>query len=161
MPVKGCKIQAFARRFQLLSREGSLSCPTCCETGRFIQRSAPCRRLLWRARCIVGLYLLGFWWQPFMTKLCHVIKIYTKMSADIKDPPPKKQKKKKRKPKTTPPPQPPTTKKHFTTLQLYVWRRRRIFVNKVYYTAFSWSNCKHGKGDHCCVINVHYYFLLS
>lgn len=51
-----------------------------------------------------------------MTKLCHVIKIYTKMSADIKDPPPKKQKKRKRKPKTTPPPpnlpQPKNTSLH-------------------------------------------------
>jgi hypothetical protein len=38
LPVKGCKIYAYARRSGPLSREGSLSCHTCCDTGpRFFQ----------------------------------------------------------------------------------------------------------------------------
>jgi hypothetical protein len=37
LPVKGCKILAYARRSGLLSREGSLSCHTRCDTGpRFL-----------------------------------------------------------------------------------------------------------------------------
>ena len=117
-----------------------------------IRRSAPCRRLLRRARCIEGLYLLGSWWQPFMTILYHVIKIYKKMSANIKDPPPKKNTKKKKtknkkKQHTPNPPQPNNTSLHCNWM--CNWRRRRIFMNKMYYTAFSRSNCKHGKGNQC------------
>jgi hypothetical protein len=33
LPVKGCKIEADARRSGPLSREGSLSCHTCCDMG--------------------------------------------------------------------------------------------------------------------------------
>jgi hypothetical protein len=33
LPVKDCKIWAYARRSKPLSREGSLSCHTCCDTG--------------------------------------------------------------------------------------------------------------------------------
>jgi hypothetical protein len=33
LPVKGCKIQACARRSGPLGREGSLSCHTCCDTA--------------------------------------------------------------------------------------------------------------------------------
>jgi hypothetical protein len=39
--VKGCKIWAYARRSGPLSREGSLSCHTCCETGPRFFRSHP------------------------------------------------------------------------------------------------------------------------
>jgi hypothetical protein len=40
-PVKGCKISAYARRSGPLSREGSLSCHTCCDTGPRFFRSHP------------------------------------------------------------------------------------------------------------------------
>ena len=33
LPVKGCKILAYARHSVPLSREGSLPCHTCCDTG--------------------------------------------------------------------------------------------------------------------------------
>jgi hypothetical protein len=33
LPVKGCKILAYTWHFWPLSREGSLSCHTCCDTG--------------------------------------------------------------------------------------------------------------------------------
>jgi hypothetical protein len=33
LPVKGCKIKAYARRLGPLSRWGFLSCHTCCDTG--------------------------------------------------------------------------------------------------------------------------------
>jgi hypothetical protein len=33
LPIKGCKILAYVRRSGPLSREGSLSCHTCCDTG--------------------------------------------------------------------------------------------------------------------------------
>jgi hypothetical protein len=33
LPVKDCKIYAYARCIGPLSREGSLSCHTCCDTG--------------------------------------------------------------------------------------------------------------------------------
>ena len=39
MPVKGCKILAYARHSGPLSREGSLSCHTCCDTGPRVFRS--------------------------------------------------------------------------------------------------------------------------
>ena len=41
LPVKGCKIQAYARRSGPLSREGSLSCHTCFDTGPQFSRSHP------------------------------------------------------------------------------------------------------------------------
>ena len=41
LPVEGCKIQAYARRSGPLSREGSLSCHTCCDTGPRFFRSHP------------------------------------------------------------------------------------------------------------------------
>jgi hypothetical protein len=41
LPVKGCKISAYARRSGPLSREGSLSCHTCCDTGPRFFRSHP------------------------------------------------------------------------------------------------------------------------
>jgi hypothetical protein len=41
LPVKGCKIQAYARRSGPLSREGFLSCHTCCDTGPRFFRSHP------------------------------------------------------------------------------------------------------------------------
>jgi hypothetical protein len=48
--VRGCKIWAYPQHSEPLSREGSLSCHTCCDTGpRFcglIQRTAPFSRLL-------------------------------------------------------------------------------------------------------------------
>jgi hypothetical protein len=39
LPVNGCKIWAYARRSGPLSREGSLSCHTCCDTGPRFFRS--------------------------------------------------------------------------------------------------------------------------
>jgi hypothetical protein len=39
LPVKGCKIWAYARRSGPLSREGSLSCHTCCDKGPRFFRS--------------------------------------------------------------------------------------------------------------------------
>jgi hypothetical protein len=39
--VKGCKIWAYARHSGPLSREGSLSCHTCCDTGTRFFRSHP------------------------------------------------------------------------------------------------------------------------
>jgi hypothetical protein len=54
LPVKGCKILAYARRSGPLSREGSLSCHTCCDTGPrisgLIRRTAPFSRLLRHTR---------------------------------------------------------------------------------------------------------------
>jgi hypothetical protein len=41
LPVKGCKFSAYARRSGPLSREGSLSCDTCCDTGPRFFRSYP------------------------------------------------------------------------------------------------------------------------
>ena len=41
LPVKGCKIWAYVRRSGPLSREGSLSCLTCCDTGPQFLRSYP------------------------------------------------------------------------------------------------------------------------
>ena len=41
LPVKGCKMLAYARRSEPLSREGSLSCRTCCDTGPRFFRSHP------------------------------------------------------------------------------------------------------------------------
>jgi hypothetical protein len=41
LPVKGCKIWAYARRSRPLSREGSLSRHTCCDTGPRFFRSHP------------------------------------------------------------------------------------------------------------------------
>jgi hypothetical protein len=41
LSVKGCKIQTYARNSGPLSREGSLSCHTCCETGPQFLRSHP------------------------------------------------------------------------------------------------------------------------
>jgi hypothetical protein len=41
LPVKGCKIQAYARLLGPLSREGSLSCHTCSDTGPRFTRSHP------------------------------------------------------------------------------------------------------------------------
>jgi hypothetical protein len=42
MPVKGCKILAYARRSgPFTSREGSLACHTCCDTGPRFFRSHP------------------------------------------------------------------------------------------------------------------------
>jgi hypothetical protein len=45
LPMKGCKILAYAWLSWLLSREGSLSCHTCCDTGLsfsgLIWRTAP------------------------------------------------------------------------------------------------------------------------
>jgi hypothetical protein len=41
MPVKGCKIWAYARRSGPLSREGFLLCHTCCGTGPRFFRSHP------------------------------------------------------------------------------------------------------------------------
>ena len=43
LPVKGCK-KAYARRPGPLSREGSLSCNTCCDTGPRFFRSHPKER---------------------------------------------------------------------------------------------------------------------
>jgi hypothetical protein len=43
-PVKGCKIWAYARRSGPLSRKGSLSCHTCCDTGPRLFRSRPKNR---------------------------------------------------------------------------------------------------------------------
>ena len=61
LPVKGYKIEAYARRSGPLSREGSLSCHTCCDTGLgmsgFIWRTAPFSRLLRHARECWGLIL--------------------------------------------------------------------------------------------------------
>jgi hypothetical protein len=39
--VKCCKTKAYARRSGPLSREGSLSCHTCCDTGPHFFRSHP------------------------------------------------------------------------------------------------------------------------
>jgi hypothetical protein len=54
LPVKGCKIPSYARRSGPLSREGSLTCHTCCATGpRFfglIQRTVPFSSLLRHTR---------------------------------------------------------------------------------------------------------------
>jgi hypothetical protein len=51
--VKGCKIKASARRSRPLSREGSLSCHTCCDMGpRFFRshpKDVPFSRPLWHA----------------------------------------------------------------------------------------------------------------
>jgi hypothetical protein len=41
LPVKGCKIYAYAWRSGPLSREGFLSCHTCCDTGLRIFCSYP------------------------------------------------------------------------------------------------------------------------
>jgi hypothetical protein len=41
LPVKGYKIEAYARRSGPLSREGSLSCHTWCDTGPRFSRSYP------------------------------------------------------------------------------------------------------------------------
>ena len=41
LPVTGLQIQAYARRSEPLSREGSLSCHTCCDTGPRFIRSHP------------------------------------------------------------------------------------------------------------------------
>jgi hypothetical protein len=41
LPVKGCKIWAYARRSGPLSREGALSCHTCCDKGPRFFRSHP------------------------------------------------------------------------------------------------------------------------
>jgi hypothetical protein len=41
LPVKGCKIQAYAGRSGPLSREVSLSCHICCDTGPRFFRSHP------------------------------------------------------------------------------------------------------------------------
>jgi hypothetical protein len=49
LPVKGCKIEAYARRLGPLSREESLSCHTYCDTGHRFFRSAQFSRLLWHA----------------------------------------------------------------------------------------------------------------
>jgi hypothetical protein len=50
LPVKGCKIYAYARRSGPLSRERSFSCHTCCDTGpRFFRchpKDRPVSRLL-------------------------------------------------------------------------------------------------------------------
>jgi hypothetical protein len=41
LPVKGCKINTYARRSRSLSREGSLSCHTCCDTEPRFSRPYP------------------------------------------------------------------------------------------------------------------------
>ena len=41
LPVKGCKIEAYARHSGPLSREGSLLCRTYCDTGPLIFLSHP------------------------------------------------------------------------------------------------------------------------
>jgi hypothetical protein len=41
LSVKGFKIEAYARHLGPLSREGSLSCHTCCDTGPLFFRSHP------------------------------------------------------------------------------------------------------------------------
>jgi hypothetical protein len=41
LPMKGCKIKAYARRSEPLSREGSLLCHTYCDTGPHFTRSHP------------------------------------------------------------------------------------------------------------------------
>jgi hypothetical protein len=41
LPVKGCKILAYARRSGPLNREGFLSCHACCNTGPWFFRSHP------------------------------------------------------------------------------------------------------------------------
>jgi hypothetical protein len=51
LPVKGCKILAYARRSRPLCREGSLSCHTCClGFSGLIRRTAPFSRLLRHTR---------------------------------------------------------------------------------------------------------------
>ena len=54
LQVKGCNILTYARRSGPLSREGSLSCHTCCDTGLglsgLIRRTAPFSRLLRHTR---------------------------------------------------------------------------------------------------------------
>jgi hypothetical protein len=39
--VNGCKIYAYVQRSRPLSREGSLSCHTCCDMGLLVFRSHP------------------------------------------------------------------------------------------------------------------------
>jgi hypothetical protein len=41
LPVKGYKIYAYAQHSGPLSREGSLSCHTCCDTGSWFFQSNP------------------------------------------------------------------------------------------------------------------------
>ena len=61
LPVKVCKIWVNAWRSGPLSREGTLSCHTCCDTGpRFsilIQRTGPFSRLLRHTRGCWGLII--------------------------------------------------------------------------------------------------------
>ena len=61
LPVKVCKIWVYAWRSGPLSREGTLSCHTCCDTGpRFsilIQRTGPFSRLLRHTRGCWGLII--------------------------------------------------------------------------------------------------------
>ena len=61
---EGLQILAYARHLRPLSREGSLSCHTCCDTGLgfygLIRRTAPFSRLLRQAR--------GYW-GPILTRI--------------------------------------------------------------------------------------------
>jgi hypothetical protein len=41
LPMKGCKIQAYARRWGPLNSKGSISCHTCCDSGPRFFRSHP------------------------------------------------------------------------------------------------------------------------
>jgi hypothetical protein len=71
LPVKGCKIQAYGRRSGPLSREGSLSCHKCCDTGPRFFRSHPKDRPILSPYDTPGgvenLFLLGFSRVPFQS----------------------------------------------------------------------------------------------
>jgi hypothetical protein len=72
--VKGCKILAYARRSWPLSREGSLTCHTCCDTRPRYFRSHPKDRPM----CIyMNLTMQVMSVSPVnLTNECHFFVIY-------------------------------------------------------------------------------------